>query len=84
MKLYEKKTLGGKKMNINLIDAIALISMAILVTLFCTAGKKPQYRKFKNKEGKLIKVNMTLINLIIPVIIWLVLFLPYLYWRAGM
>lgn len=71
-------------MNLNLIDAIVLITMAILATLFCTAGKKPQYRKFKNKEGKLIKVNMTLINLIIPAIVWLVLFLPYLWWRAGM
>lgn len=71
-------------MNLQLIDAITLISMAVLATLICTAGKKPQYKTFKNKEGKLIKVNMTLINLIIPVIIWLVLFLPYLWWRAGM
>lgn len=71
-------------MNLQLIDAIALISMAIIATLFCTAGKKPQYRKFKNKEGKIIKVNMTLINLIMPTIIWLALFLPYLLWRAGM
>lgn len=70
-------------MNLQLIDAIALISMAILGTLICTAGKKPQYRKFRNKEGKLTRVNMTLVNLIIPVIIWLVLFLPYLCWRAG-
>lgn len=70
-------------MNINLIDAIALVSMAILATLFCTAGKKPQYRTLKNKEGKLIKVNMTLVNLILPAILWLVIFLPYLAWRAG-
>lgn len=70
-------------MNLQLIDAIALISMAIIATLFCTAGKKPQYKKFKNKEGKIIKVNMTLINLIMPTIIWLALFLPYLYWRVG-
>lgn len=67
----------------NLTDAIALISMAILATLICTAGKKPQYKTFKNKEGKLIKVNMTLINLLLPAILWLVIFLPYLYWRAG-
>lgn len=70
--------------NLQLIDAVVLISMASIATLFCTAGRKPQYRKLKNKEGKLIKVNMTLVNLILPTIIWLVLFLPYLYWRAGM
>lgn len=70
--------------NLNLIDAIVLMTMASLITLFCTAEKKPQYKKFKNKEGKLIKVNMTLINLILPTILWLALFLPYLWWRAGM
>lgn len=71
-------------MNVQLIDIIAFVSLAIISTLFCTAEKKPQYKKFKNKEGKLVKVNMTLINLIIPAIIWLVLFIPYLMWRAGM
>lgn len=70
--------------NVELIDIIAFVSMAIISTFFCTAGRKPQYRKIRNKEGKLIRVNMTLINLIIPAIIWLVLFIPYLYWRAGM
>ena len=69
--------------NLQLIDAIALVSMAIISTLICTAGRKPQYRKIKNKEGKLIKVNMTLINLILPTILWLAIFLPYLWWRAG-
>lgn len=70
--------------NLQLIDAIALISMASIATLFCTAGKKPQYKKFINKEGKITRVNMTLVNLILPALIWLVIFLPYLYWRAGM
>ena len=71
-------------LNAELIDVIALVSMAIISTLICTAGKKPQYKVFKNKEGKLIKVNMTLVNLILPALIWLVIFLPYLWWRAGM
>ena len=70
-------------LNLQFIDAIALISMAVLSTLMCTAGKKPKYKTFKNKEGKLIKVNTTLINLLLPAILWLVIFLPYLYWRAG-
>lgn len=70
-------------MNLNLIDAIVLMTMASLATLFCIAGKRPQYRIFKNKEGKLTRVNMALVNLIIPAILWLVLFLPYLFWRAG-
>ena len=70
--------------NLLLIDAIALMTMASLATLFCIAGKRPQYKTFKNKEGKLIRVNMALINLILPTILWLAIFLPYLYWRAGM
>lgn len=70
-------------MNLQLVDAIALVSMASLATLFCTAGRKPQYKIFRNKKGKLTKVNMTLVNLILPAILWLVIFMPYLFWRAG-
>nr|DAN06393.1 MAG TPA: hypothetical protein [Caudoviricetes sp.] len=70
--------------NLLLIDAIVLMTMASLATLFCISDKNPRYKKIKNKEGKSIRVNMNLIDLLVPALIWLVLALPYIVWRAGM
>ena len=71
IRLYKKKYLGGKKMNVLLKDVALVLggyAMAIML-IYLVGSKKPHYKYFTTKDGRKMRVNMNLILLVLPVLV---------------